>query len=367
MEKSPLSDLSFFKFPELTTDIVQNIVLVLLLMALTAVITVVLQRWMYNRHHRTEHIKKAYSRANAMHESDQATLRTLLGHSPFHKIPDLLADSRAYESAVEVMVQGASAEGLASLAQLRRDLRRHVMNPQEELVSTRQLLAELPLRLVTSVGTERLDLYCDLLEVDESRLVFDLFHNEEVFQVLRAHPEVHLIYWREGGEEVVFRVRLEQIEGAGGVPMFRAGHAMRDSVSGQRDEFRLSVDLPATIHYVPRDALAKGGGAKAAKPREAEGRLLDISFGGASFVSERPMPPGGFAQLQFELHGHKLRTMVEVLSTLGMGEGNYGGYLVRGRLRGLAGDARQRLNDYLTREQVRRLREKEAFHFKSSG
>ena len=365
MKKSPLSDLSFFKFPDLTTDVVQNIVLVILLMAVTAIVTVILQRWIHARTHRHEHRRQAYSRVDAMHEADQVLLQKLLTFSPLTRVADLLADSRAYETAVDAMAAQATEEILAGLSQLRRDMRRHVMNPQELLVSTRQLLPELPLRLVTSVGTERLDLYCDLLEVDERFMIFDLFNDAEVFQVLRAHPEVHLIYWREGGEEIVFRVVLEEVQGTGGVPLFRAGHVLRDVVSGQREEFRLSVDLPVQIHYISREALTKRSTSDTPHPREAEGRLLDISFGGASFVSERPMPPGGFAQLQFEIHGHQLRTMVEVLTTLGMGEGSYGGYLVRGRLRGLAGDARTRLNEFLTREQLRRLREKEVFHFKS--
>ena len=365
MKKSPLSDLSFFKFPDLTPEVVQNIVLVFILMAFTVLITVMVQRWIYTHSARDSQRKKKRHAEAGLPKTSRDVLARLLTFSDAVNVDMLLADSPVFEAAVDAMVASASEEELAELHKLRRSLRRNVMNPDETLISTRQLLAELPLRLMSNVKGERLDLYCDLLELDETHMLFDLFHDEEVFEVLRSYPHVRLVYWREGEEEVVFQITLEEVR-EGRVPLFRAKHATRDVVAGQRAEFRLSVDLPLVIHYIPREELKKGS-VKSTHPRESEGRLLDISFGGASFYSQRPLPPHGFAQLQFELHDQPLRTMVEVTSSLAMGEGSYGGFLVRGQLRGLAGDARTRLHTFLTREQIRRLRDRQVFRFKTGS
>ncbi len=47
MEKYPLADPSFFRFPELTSGTVQGILIILVVMIATVVLTILVQRWIY--------------------------------------------------------------------------------------------------------------------------------------------------------------------------------------------------------------------------------------------------------------------------------------------------------------------------------
>ena len=102
----------------------------------------------------------------------------------------------------------------------------------------------------------------------------------------------------------------------------------------------------------------------APKPRQGEGRLVDISYGGASLVVEEPLGERGFLQLRFQLHKHPMRMMLEALSCTPMAEGRF---LLRGQFRGPGEEARIRLNNTLTREQIKRLREKELLRYTPGG
>ena len=53
MKKSPLDDLSFFKFPEVTPEVVRNIVLLFVVIALAVVATLFAQRFIYWRQQRS--------------------------------------------------------------------------------------------------------------------------------------------------------------------------------------------------------------------------------------------------------------------------------------------------------------------------
>ncbi len=232
------------------------------------------------------------------------------------------------------------------------------MNPELGLVSTRQLLQDLPVRIEAMIGGEKLDLYCTLLAVDERYLLLDLPQDAEVRRLLRTHRDVLLLVWRENGGEAVFRITLEPLED-GDVVAFRARHAFRDTTAQQRTAFRLAVDLPATYQFVQRGELARRLG-RAGEPRHlsrGDARITDLSFGGASLIVSEPLEERGLAQLHFDLQGKPVRLMLEVLSTTAL---TGGGWLVRGQFRGLGEDARVRLHAVLTREQLRRLRERES-------
>jgi hypothetical protein len=357
-DKPPLSDLSFFRFPELTGEVVRNIVLLILLLILTVLVTVALQgrvqRWLQHRSRRSRFAKAA----RGEHEDPQvrAVLRRLMRGAPVRDEFAFLHDAEAFETAAERLAAEGDDPELAALARLRRTHHLNVMNPELALVSTRQLLQDLPVRLLADIGPEKLDLYCALLRVDERWLLLDLPHEEEIFQLLRQHPQVLLLYWREREGEAVFRLVLEPME-EGPLVLFRARHALRDLDAAHRSAFRLSVDLPAEYQFLERSELSrlrKGGGERHA--RQGQARVIDLSYGGASVRVEEPLGERGLAQLAFELHGKPMRLMLEVLSSSPLPEG---GHLVRGQFRGLGEEARVRLNNVLYREQIKRLRDKE--------
>ena len=208
-----------------------------------------------------------------------------------------------------------------------------------------------------------MDLYCSLLDIDEQLLYFDLNYGEEVVQLLRAAPNVTLVFWREHDGETVFQLVLEPVPTEDAVPLFRAYHQFRAEGVAHRADFRLSVSMQAQFSYIERDAMRKIRNSikDVSMPRTGKGKMLDLSFGGGSFYSARPLAPNGIAQLNFNIQRQPVRIMMEVRSNLLLDDGRY---IVRGRWRGSQGEGRGMLNNYLSREQMKRLREKEAFRSK---
>jgi uncharacterized protein YjiS (DUF1127 family) len=363
-EKAPLSDLSFFRFPELTPEVMRNILLLVVLLALTVLITVAGQRWLqtWNRRRRQRRALGRIASAQHMPPATREVLTRLMHEAGADDAFSLVHDAEGYEAAVERLAAEADEETLEHLARLRRMFHLNVMNPEQALISTRQLLADLPVRLLADIGVEKLDVYCAVLGTDERHLLLDLPRNEEILHLLRAHPQVLLVHWREPEGETVFRITLEPI-GEGAFPAFRARHVHRDAEAANRSAFRLSVDLPVSYQFLERSELARLRGARGGGRRlsEGEGRLIDLSYGGASFVAPEPLGDRGFAQLRFQLHAQPLSLMLEVLSRAPLGEG---GFLVRGQFRGLGEEARVKLNGILSREQIKRLREKELLHIR---
>ena len=368
MEKSPLDDLSFFKFPDLTSDVVQNIAVLFVAIALSVVLTLVAQR-LLNRFQSGSQFRRLLqktARGSGLPSGQKAMLERLLSISSVDSSEKLLADAEAYEDAVRRAADNAPSEQLADLGGLRRVFHLNVMNPALEFVSTRQLLPDLPLRLVATVSGEKLDLYCSLLDIDEQFLYFDFQYDEEIYLLLEQAAQAILIYWREGEGETVFQLLPERVTAEESAAIFRAPHAFRDADIAQRVDFRLSVDLPLRYVYYQREALRKvrlkqpAGAGK----QEGEGRLVDLSFGGAAFLAASSLAANGFAQLSFTIQKRPVQLMLEVLSSLSYADGTA---LVRGRLRGSREEGRAVLNRYLARQQITRLREKGIFRFKAGG
>lgn len=365
MKTSPLDDPSFFRFPDLTSEVVRNIFLLLVVISLTIAVTILVQRWIYAVYarRRFHDLLGKFAAERHLAPPHRELLGRLAATAGVKRVDTLMQDAGVYESAVQHLIGSLAPEEIGRLHHLRRVFHLNVMNPNLKLVSTRQLLPELPIRLVTGLGSERLDLYCTLLDVDEEQLVFDLHHDDSIFRLLRENPQVVLVFWREEEGETPFRITLEQAP-AGLTSVFRAEHAFRDETLAQRTDFRLSVDFPVEFHYMAREHLKKfqRAGGESPSLQKGEARLVDLSYGGAAFLARQALPPGGFAQLQFEIHGHPLRMMVEVIGNAPQGEEQV---LVRGRLRGMPHESQGWLFSYLSREQIRRLRDSGAFHLKS--
>lgn len=367
MEKSPLSDLSFFRFPELTPEVVRDIVILVILLSLTILLTVLAQLWI-QQWARSRRRRRSFDRISSERHMDppvRAVLSRLLRFSGLKDEFELVRDAHAFEAAVERLVTEGSEEELVDLATLRRTLHLNVMNPELDLVSSRQLLRDLRVRLVATIGAEKLDLYCGLFGVSEEYLLINLPYQKEIYRMLSEHPRVVLLYWREQEGEALFRVTLEPIDEKD-FQAVRARHAFRDTQSEHRAAFRLSVDLPVAYQYLDRSQLGRrrSGGNTARKLRQGEGRLVDISYGGASLVVEELLGERGFLQLRFQLHKHPMRMMLEALSCTPMAEGRF---LLRGQFRGPGEEARIRLHNTLTREQIKRLREKELLRYTPGG
>jgi hypothetical protein len=365
-DKPPLSDLSFFRFPEVTGEVVRNILLFALALVLTVLLTVLVQRrvqhWLRMRSRREQFDR--FSSEHRMEPAARAVLKRLMRYSGVADEFAFIHDTQAFELAVERLAAEADDAELAALGRLRRTMHLNVMNPELALVSTRQLLQDLPVRIVANIGEEKLDLYCALLRVDERHLLIDLPHEQEIFRLLAEHPHVFLLFWREREGEALFRITLEPIE-QGRFPAFRARHAVRDPETEHRNAFRLSVDLPASYQFLERSELGRlRGRAAEHRTRQGEARVIDLSYGGASLIVREPLEERGLAQLAFELHGFPVRLMLEVLSGSPMADGQH---LVRGQFRGLGEEARVRLNNVLYREQIKRLRDKQLLHIRPGG
>jgi PilZ domain len=294
----------------------------------------------------------------------RALLRRLMRLAASADAGAFLRDARAFERAAERVAAEGDEATLAALGGLRRALQLDVMNPVLELICTRQLLADLPVRLLATLGEERLDLYCTLLEVNEGYLLLDLPQEPDLLALLERHPHAFLIYWREREGEAAFRITLEPV-GPGSFPALRARHAFRDPGAEHRNAFRLSVDLPVTYQFLDRGELGRRVGRSGPAPaQEGQGRLADLSYGGASLVVPEPLAERGLAQLGFTLRGEPLRLVLEVLSRAPTGDGRH---QVRGQFRGLGAEARVRLRTLLNREQIERLRDRERLRIRTGA
>ncbi len=364
MTDSPLSDLRFFRFPDLTTDVVRNIVLLVILLGLTVFFTILIQRKVASLSRKRSR-RRTFDHFTSGHRMDRP-LRELISRMVADAGKkdefELINDSLAYESAVAELVETSDEEELIRLGNLRRTLHLNVMNPEVELVCTRQLLQDLPVRLLSTMEDGKLDLYCGLLAVSEDSLLIDLPYEEAIFTLLRQNPGVFLLFWREGEGETVFRINLD-LDEEGAFPVISARHVFVDEELANRSSFRLSVDQPVTYRFMKRKDLFR----RVEKPRtiesawELEGRLVDLGYGGASLLTYQPLEEHGLAQVAVKLQGQTMRLMLEVLSQSPQGPGQF---LTHGQFRGMDEDTRIRLNRILSREQIKRLRGKEQLHFK---
>jgi len=364
-QSTDMSNLEWLRIPQGSPEAAIQVARTILVIAGTVGFTIVVQRiwqsWLGNRPSRKTAKMKA---APKLSEGQQSALDLLRFYTEPLKLNHVLTDARVFETAVEKALPSASDEDLADVTALRRHMRMTVMNHELPVVSTRQLLEALPVRIIANIRDERLDLYCSLLEVNERFLLIDLPYHEDIYKLLMQHPRVTLVYWQEESGEALFDITLEAIQ-QGTISVFKANHAMRDEHATQRADFRLTVDIPVHYACVTRDQLTKhkesGAQFNAIK---GEGRLIDLSHGGAAFVAQSALPEEGIAQLTFKLDDQPVRMMLEVLPAH-PAEG--GKHMARGRFRGAQPDSRSRLQTFITREQLNRLRNKETIFTKVAG
>lgn len=358
MDKPILSDLSFFRFPPVTGEVVRNIVLVVILMVMTILVTIVIQRWLQERHERRRE-RANFARLAGRYDGKRVVndiLEKLLAFSEYKDTMALVRDSMAFEQAVEHIVARHDPDDLEALALARRTFHLNVMNPNLKLVSTRQLLPDLPVRIVARVEDQLLDVYCALLRVDEEFLLLDLPQERELLDTLTEREQVQLMFWRDAEGETAFSIKLERV-GTEQMTMLRARHALKTDAMAQRKDFRLTVQQPLRFTYLSARQLGqrKEKGATG-EPLQGEGQLVNLSYGGASFLTTAPLEAGGIAQITFPVHQKGVRAMLEILQVDAGGDGRL---LARGRFRSIPDEARGQLNNYLYREQVKRLRERQ--------
>ncbi|MBI4081507.1 MAG: hypothetical protein HY423_02745 [Candidatus Lambdaproteobacteria bacterium] len=358
-ERPNLSDLSLFRLPDLTGEVVQDIVLVLVLIAVTAIVTAIVQRKLHERaalRPPTAGTPAGSLAGERRLSKDGSAMLDRMAALAGRKRYEVVQDALMFETTATRIVDTGDEADRTALTQVRRAFHINAMNPNLLLVSTRQLLKDMPVRIVANVGSEKLDLYCSLLDVNEQFLLLDLPQQEDLQALLIQAPAVRLIFWRESEGETAFDLTLEPVR-SGEIRLFRSRHAMRSETATQRKEFRLSVDIPLSYRYITREQIAHSEGkAELDDMRRGEGRLIDLSYSGAAFTAARHLPADGFAQLSFALSEVPVRAMLEVIS---LEQQPGGSWLVRGQFRGVANDLKHRIYSFVSREQVRRLRLKE--------
>ena len=293
-----------FRFPELNTDALANFGWLLLLLAATALATVIIHRMLERRHARRarRHALERLSTELQFPHHLQQLLALLVRISGHKEGSDLLRDAWTFEHAVQRLYDEDTYADQEAVQELRRHFHLNVSNPHLDTESTRQLLADQAIRLIASVEGETLDLYCTLVDVNESFLLIHLPEEPEIHALLEANPSVRLVVWREHEGETVFRTPLEFVPSEG-MMLVHAKHAFRSKEQMKRSDFRLAVDFPVTYRYVERGQLNKLSAAERQEldMRHGEGRMVDMSYGGAAFAADQQLSPGGFAQLKFSL------------------------------------------------------------------
>jgi hypothetical protein len=353
------TDLKWLRIPQGTSDTITMFFAVMMGIVITVIATLFLQGWLQKLLNRIR--RKPVPYTNPMLQRLETDLREaaerLKPLAGVKNAEDLLHDTKILEPAIaRYVAQAPLVEDLSAFSKLRRRLVMTAMNPNMEVVSTRQLLPDLIVRLLATVGQDKLDLYCPILEVSERYLLIDLPYQREIFDLLRGNPDAFLLFWRESDGETAFKVHLMAIQ-SGHISAFRCEHALRSEEAAARQDFRLTMDLSATFQFVDRQALAlhkqTGQDVTAVK---GEARMVDLSHGGAALICDRPLEERGFAQLHFMLRDQPIRVMMEVLN---QGPAAGGKTLVRGHFRGLTPEASGRLHSFLTQEQFKRIQSRE--------
>ena len=355
-DQEPLStNLQWLRIPQGNTATITMFFFVMMAIVVTVLVTLLIQGWLQNLLNRLPH--RGNGRANLIAQRLDPELRAILDRlkpdAESKHVEELLTDSAKFEHAVARHVERAPLqEDLSGFGRLRRRVGLTAMNPLTEVVSTRQLLPDLTVRIVASIGPEKLDLYCPLLEVNERHLLIDVPYQHEYFELLTQHPDVYLLFWRESDGETAFKVHLLPLH-SGHISAFRCEHAMRSEDAAARTDFRLTVDIPVAYQFLDMESLAaRKQGSKEVAPVRGEARLVDLSHGGAAFLSEAHLSEHGFAQLHFTLGDRPVRLMLEVLHQVTLPDGKI---LVRGKFRGLTPELGGMLHAYLSKEQFKRI------------
>ncbi len=363
--EQPLSsDLTWLRLPQGTQETITMFFVVMLAIVLSVIATLLIQGWVQKL---LDKIPRApRKQTDELWQRLEPELRAavdLLMPAAGVKAPrGLLRDANLLEQAVaRYVAQAPPQEDLSAFTHLRRRLGLTAMNPDTPMISTRQLLPDLTVRLMATIGTERLDLYCPLLEVSERFLLIDMPYEREIYSLLSLHPDVFLMYWRESDGETAFKVHLMPIH-SGRISAFRCEHALRSGEAAARQDFRLTMDLPVSYQFLDRGSLAlHQHGGKEVTPVRGEARLVDLSEGGAALLCDQPLADRGFAQLHFSLKDSSLkdrplRVMMEVLTQTPAPNGKT---LVRGHFRGTSPETRGLFHGFLTHEQFKRIQTRE--------
>jgi hypothetical protein len=366
----PLStDLRWLRFPQGTPETITMFFAVLVAVVLAVIVTLLIQGWVQSLLDMLpRRIRKARAEEFRRLEPElRAALERLIPFASIKAPTDLIHDAASLEHAIAAYVaQAPLQEDLSAFTRLRRRLGMTVMNPAIKVASTRQLLPDLTVRVVATVGAEWLDLYCPILDISERHLLIDAPYQAEISNLLTQHPEVFLIYWREHDGETAFRVRLVPIH-SGHMSAFRCDHALQTEDAAARQDFRLTIDLPATYQFMDRQSLIQHKpAAQDVVAIRGEARLVNLSNGGAALVCDRPLSEHGFAQLHFALRDvqpkgsavleRPVRVMMEVLSSNPTPGGKT---LVHGQFRGISAEARGWIHSFLMHEQYKRIQMRE--------
>ncbi|MDH5752886.1 MAG: PilZ domain-containing protein [Deltaproteobacteria bacterium] len=344
----------------------RNILGLVFTLVAVVVITAVVQYWLSERRRLQDNRRRMADRITPRSEKDKGVrqiMDQLLQATGFSSEYDLVHNTRVFEEAVATLAARADEETLHRLHRLRQKIHANAMNPELELVSTRQLLSDLPVRLGTTVSGEKIDLYCTLLDVNEAHMLIDMPYDRELVNLVAGQPEIYLVYWREEEGETVFRVKLEPVENEQ-ISLVRAAHVLTDPQAVKRSGFRLAIDMDVAFHFLSRTtAIGKirGRAPDEGKVISGNAHLIDISLGGASFLTPDQLVRGGFAQISFDMRKHHVRLVLEVLECEPYKDG---GFLARGRFRGQGRDVLGPLADILVNEQMRRLRDKDIIRFR---
>lgn len=358
------SNLQWLRFPQGTDETITMFFVVTLAIVLTVIATIFIQGWvqtLLDKIPRTprKHVDDLLQR---LEPESRAALELLMPLAGLKAPGGLLHDANLLEQAIaRYVAQAPAPEDLSAFTRLRRRLGLTAMNPSTPMISTRQLLPDLTVRLMATIGSERLDLYCQLLEVSERYLLIDMPYDREIYSLLSLHPDVFLVFWRESDGETAFKVHLISIH-SGRISAFRCEHALRSGDAAARQDFRLTMDLPVSYQFLDRGSLALHQQAgKEVTPVRGEARLVDLSEGGAALLCDQPLADHGFAQLHFSLKDQTLkdrpiRAMLEVLTQTPAPDGKT---LVRGHFRGTSHETRGLIHGFLTREQFKRIQMRE--------
>ena len=174
----PLStNLKWLRIPEGNSATITMFFAMMMVTVIAVLATLFLQGWLQRLVNRIRRKPVPYtnpmlSRLEAALREAAEQLKPLAG---VKDAEDLLHDTKVLEPAIARYVERAPlVEDLSAFTKLRRRLVMTVMNPNMAVVSTRQLLPDLIVRIVTTVGQDRLDLYCPILEVSERYLLIDM-------------------------------------------------------------------------------------------------------------------------------------------------------------------------------------------------
>lgn len=270
-----------------------------------------------------DHITKA-----DLYPSETARLKSLLTHEMIPHPHTIFQSAALFERCMDAEVRlllltHDSLESLEDdeviLSTIRKKLGFSYLPLEHPLLSTRNLELGQSMSIYKTTGKQPIIHRAIVVSNKETyfKLQWDA-EKEEGVQFFSGQ-EIKIAFARSGDGVYAIEVELFRSEPPSTIDCL---HTMKLKRNQLRQFVRIEVNLPIRIRLIPTEKTND----KALFPKHVEGKLLDLSGGGLSFLYGKPFVPGDRLSLQFTLTTGRFSAITGKVLRVSLQEGKHGNY-----------------------------------------